>query len=121
GVRRSLHSMRQDRDSAISPDLQALGKVPMIDGAERTYARLEQGIGKAAVIIDPLLIHRPGACSLNSCPRSREAVALLIQALQNGDVFLIAMVLIAGDVSASAPFDFAHSMREAVPIRFAFS
>src|SRR5882672_9711969 len=44
-----------------------------------------------------------------------------MQAFQNSDVFLIALVLIAGDVSGRGPFDLPHGVREAVPIRFALS
>jgi hypothetical protein len=60
---------------------ESLRKIPMIDGAEGTNARFEQRVGQATVIIEALLIDCAGAGWLNARPGSREAIALLVQAL----------------------------------------
>src|SRR6266568_412756 len=93
----------------------------MVDRAEGANPGFEECIRQPAIVVDTFLIHRAGARGLDTRPGSREPVALLVQSLQDGDVFLIAVVLVAGDVSSGGAFDSPHSMREAIPVGFAFS
>src|ERR1700691_4347968 len=93
----------------------------MVDRTERTYARLQQCIHQAAVIIQASLVNRSRARRLDSRPRCGEAVALLIEPLEDGDVLFIAMILIACNIPGGASSNFAYGMREAVPVGFAFA
>ena len=100
---------------------ECLRKVPVINRAKRANAGFQYGVNEATVKVDALLIDETRACRLNACPRSREAVTFLVQALQDGDVFFVMVVVIAGNVASSAAFDFTDGMRKAIPVGFTLS
>jgi hypothetical protein len=100
---------------------ECLRKIPVINRAKRSNATFQHGISEAAVKVDTLWIDRTCARGLDSRPRSREAVTFLVQALEDGDVFFVMVVVIAGNVAGSAAFDFTDGMRKAIPVGFTLS
>ena len=100
---------------------QGLRQVPVIERNKWTDSGFQQGIDDAAVAVDAFGIRRTGPGGLNARPGNREAVAVQIHRAQERDVFLPAMIGIAGYVAGVAILDLAGSMREAVPDRFALA
>src|SRR5580658_7732697 len=93
----------------------------MVESAEGTNAGLEHSIHHALVMVETFLVRRADAVRLNARPRDGEAIALLVEAFQQGNVLLVEVVVIAGDVAGVAAFDVAGSMRIAIPDGFAFA
>ena len=87
----------------------------MVDRAERPDARLEQRIDQAGVVIQALLICWAGAARLNARPGDGEAIALQVELLHNGDVFSIAVVVVAGNIGRGRTTDLAGCVHETVP------
>ena len=98
-----------------------LREIPVIDGAERANVGLEESVREATIVVDAFWIDRPGAGGLDACPGGREAIAFLVEALEDGYVLFVAVVLIAGDVAGGAAFYFADGVGEAVPDGFALA
>jgi hypothetical protein len=67
-------------------------------------------------VIQTLLIDRSNAARLYARPGDREAVALQIELLYDGDIFLVAVLVVAGDVGCGPP-DLAGCVHEAIPDR----
>src|SRR6516162_293278 len=99
--------------------LERLGQVPVIQSRKWADLRLEQGIGQALVVVETLRIGLPAPGGLDSRPRDREAIAREVQLLEQGDVFAIAVVAVAGHIAGVAVLDVPRRVREAVPDRLA--
>src|SRR5208282_6588325 len=100
---------------------ESLRQIPVVEGDKRTDSGFEQGIDETAVIIDPLGIRWTGAGGLKARPGNRKPVAVQVHRLQERDVFAKAVIGIAGYVAGVAVLDFAGSVRETVPDRFALT
>src|SRR6266436_337300 len=98
---------------------QFLREVPMIEGTERTNFCFEERVGEALVVIETFRIGRTRAIRLDARPGNRKTIAGEIHRFQQCDVFFVAMVGIASDVAGRSAFNFAGSVREAVPDGFA--
>ncbi len=112
------------RRIAIGPAagiFERLRQVPVIEGDEGANSGFQQGIDEAAVVINAFGIGRSGPGGLNARPGNRKAIAVQIHRAKERDVFAPAMIGIAGQVAGVAGLDFARSVREAVPDRFAFA
>ena len=70
----------------------------MVHRAPGPDAGLQQGIDKAAVVIQPFHVRGSGSDRLNAWPRDGKTVALLVKTFGQRDVMRIQVVLIAGDV-----------------------
>src|SRR5262249_49714857 len=98
---------------AVGPStaiFQGLRQVPMIERAEWTNAGLQKRIHQTAVVIQAFLVDSSCACRLNSGPRRRGWVAVLVRGLENCNGLAVEVVLITRNVSRSATFDSAGSV-----------
>ena len=93
----------------------------MVHRAPRPDASLKKRIDEAAIVIDSLPIRGAGAGRLNARPGNGKTVALLIDALGQGDVLRIAVILIAGNIPGHASPNFPRCVRKSVPYGFAFA
>src|SRR5580700_814921 len=93
----------------------------MVHRAPGPDAGLQQGIDKAAVIIQTLYVRGSGSDRLNAWPRDGKTVALLVKTFGQCNVLQIQVVLIAGNVPCHAASYFPRCMSESVPYRFALA
>src|ERR1700691_5050062 len=93
----------------------------MIEREHWANAGGEQLVHQAAVEIETLGIWFADSVGLDARPGDGKAVAVQIQRTHQGYIFAIAVVMIASDVAIRSVFDFAWSMREAIPDRFSFA
>ena len=110
-------------DVAVRPAafvLERLRQVPVVQRRERPDAIREQFIHKPVVIIEARLVHLPFALGKDPRPGDAEAVAAKPKLFHERYVFLVAVVLIAGDVARISVHDSSRLVREAVPDRLAF-
>jgi len=100
---------------------QFLRKVPMIEGAEWADFSLRGERQRGACSSRGPWVGRAGTVGLDAGPGDGETVTGQVQGFEKRDVFLIAIVRIAGDVAGSGALHFAGSVREAVPDGFALA
>ncbi len=101
--------------------LELLRKIPMIEREHRPNAGSEQLVHQPAVKIQPLGIRLARAFRLDACRRHGKPVAVEVQRAHQRNIFAIAMIVIAGDVTVRAVLDLARSVRETVPNGFALA
>ena len=105
-------------DVAIQPAAAVVergGEVPVVERGHREDARLAQCVDEAAVEIETFLIHAARAVGEDAAPGNTEAVSLQAEAFHDGNVFGIAVVVIAGHVAGVAIGHAAGRVAEAVP------
>jgi hypothetical protein len=103
-----------------APVFQRLWQVPVVQRAEGPNTRIKYPVNQTAVMVNALLIDCAPTRRLNARPGDRKTVALLIQALQYGNILRIQVVLIACDIARRTTPYLANSVREAIPNRLAF-
>jgi len=93
----------------------------VVERAEGADACFEHGVDEAPVVVDAFLVRRACARWLNARPRDGEAIAFLVEALEDRDVLRVEMVLVTGVVAGCSAFYFAYGVRKAVPDGFTFA
>src|SRR5262249_55518171 len=87
-----------------------LREIPVVQRADGTDLCFEQSVGDTLIVIEALLIRGAGAIGLNPRPADREAAALQIELTHDGDILVVAMIGITGDVAGGSTFYFADSV-----------
>src|SRR3990172_3219163 len=76
---------------------------------------------RPAVEVEPLLVHLAFAGGKDARPGHAEAIALEPQLLHQRHVFLVAVVVVAGDIARVAVVDVVGRVAKAVPDRLALA
>ena len=97
--------------------LQRLREVPVVERDPRADALGEQRLDQPHVEVQALLVERPAAVGLQARPGEREAVPADPEVGHQGDVLLVAVVVVVGDVARVAVLHLAGGVRERVPDR----
>ncbi len=111
-------------DVAVQPAAAVVERqrqIPVIKRHPRRDARGEERVDQAIVEIEPLRVRRAGALRDHARPRHAQAVRLDAERLHDRDVFLPAVVVVAGDVAALVLPDRARLLAEHVPDRRALA
>ena len=93
-------------DVAVQPAAAVIERqrqVPVVERHPRRDVRAQQLVDQPVVEVEPLGVQRPGPVGEDARPRDAEAVGLEPQRLHDRDVFLVAVVVVAGDVAAAGP------------------
>src|SRR4030095_11255632 len=101
--------------------LERLRQVPVVERGERCDPRRDQFVHQAVVEVQALEVWL--TCPVREDPRpgDGEAVRGRAEVLHQGDVFLVAMVMVVGDVAGGAVADLPLRVRVCVPDRWAFA
>jgi hypothetical protein len=91
----------------------------VIERDERAHAGGENGVGKALVVVDSLLIHGSFAGWLDSWPSDGVAIAAQVHLLHERDIFGVTVVFVTSDVTGPTALNVAKGLAEAIPYRFA--
>src|SRR5215213_8210121 len=94
-----------------------LRQVPMVKREDRLDGAFSQAIDQAPVMVEPVLIGGSGPLWLNAWPGYGEAVRLHPEVGHQVEVFLQAVVMVAGNVSRVAMANLALGVAERVPDR----
>ena len=97
--------------------LERLRQVPVVQGGKRLDAVREQLVDQAVVEVEPLRVRGAVALREHPRPRDREAVGLHAQRLHQLHVFLVAVIVVVGDIAGGVVHDLAGRVRERVPDR----
>ena len=92
-----------------------LWKVPVEEGAVRLDACAEELVDEAIVVVQAGLVRRACAGREDARPGYGEAAGLQAEGLHGGDVLLIAVIAVVGDVAGVAVRGLAGGVREGVP------
>jgi hypothetical protein len=94
---------------------EGLGEVPVEEGAVGLDVVGEEFVDEAAVEVDALGVGSAGASGEDARPADGETVGLEAHRFHEGDVLLVEMVVIVGDVAGVAVVGLAGSVGEGVP------
>src|SRR4029453_11276849 len=97
--------------------LQRLREIPVIERDERLDPVCAQLVGQALVEVDAFRVRRTVTLREDARPGDREAVGVGADVLHQRDVFLVAVIVIVGDVAGVAVLDLPGGVRERVPDR----
>ena len=95
---------------------QRMRQVPVKQGDMRRYASGQQSVDQPIIISQAFGIGLSPAIRKDAGPGDREAIGLDAQRLQKGDILLIAMIAVAGDITRVAIGDLSRRVRENVPV-----
>ncbi len=104
-----------------APLLQRLRQVPMVEAHPRRYTRSHQAVEESVVEIEASRRQAPAPGWHEPRPRERQAVRTYPQPREQGNVFLVALVMPGGYVATATVDDVAGHVAEAVPDRFALA
>ena len=104
---------------AADPVLERLGQVPVIQRRVGLDAVLQEFVDEAVVEVEALGIRRTRSFRKHPRPRDGKPVGLRAGFPDKADVFLVAVVMFVGAVSAGAVLDLAGRVRERIPDRAA--
>ncbi len=107
--------VRAVRIHPAAPVPEFLRVVPVEEREEGRDAGFEKAVDQLVVEVDAFLIHRAGSVGEEARPGHGEAVALDADLLHDGDVFLVAVVVVAGHVAGVALKNVARLLAEGVP------
>ncbi len=105
-------------DRAVRPTaevLERLGQVPVVEGEHGLDVLRQEGVDEPVVEGEALLVDSALAERHHPRPRDRETVCLEAEAGHQVDVFLHAVVVVAGDITGSAVLDSAGLVGEGIP------
>ena len=106
---------RTRRPAAVAHQRQR--QVPVVERREGLDAARLQPVDEPIVEIEPLLVDRPGAFRNDARPGDREAVGLDAEALDQVEILVQPVIVIAGDIAVVTAMDPARHVRERVPDR----
>ncbi len=95
--------------------VERFGQIPMVERNVRLDSLLEQRVDEARVEIDALPVDDSFAVGINPPPRHAEPIGVEAELRHERDIFLVAPIVVAGDISGLIQPCVARSMRETVP------
>src|SRR5262245_2753593 len=102
---------------AAVPVLQRLREIAVIERGEGLDPLCAQRVGQALVEVDAFRVRRLVTLREDARPGDREAIGVGANVLHQRDVFLVAVIVIVGDVAGVAVLDLPGCVRERVPDR----
>jgi hypothetical protein len=93
------------------------GQVPVVEGQVRLQAALEHGVDQPVIEAESLGVHLAAAGGHDTRPGNREPVGIEAAILQQVEILLIAVVVVAGDGAVGRADHVARRRGEAVPVR----
>jgi hypothetical protein len=95
--------------------LEGLGQVPVVQGGKGLDPGAQQGVHQAAVEVQALWVGLAGALGEDPWPGDREPVGRRAEVPQQGDVLLVAVVVVVGHSAGVAVGDVAWGVGVGVP------
>ena len=92
-------------------------QVPMIERRESLDAALLAAVDQAIVEIQSLLVERSGAIGIDARPGDRETIGFDAQFLDQVEIVVEAIVMVAGDIAIVPVVDTARHVGEGIPDR----
>src|SRR5262245_24653882 len=101
--------------------LQSLRQVPMVQCCERRDPGSNKLVNETIVKIEPFLIRLTSPARKDARPGDRKPIGVRPDALHQGDILLVATIVVVGDVASIAVLDVAGRVRVPVPDGLAFA